>query len=76
MSCYFRHLKDILAAAGIVVTPANRKAVDEAFHRVTGVGYKDCPATWKKLKQDLAGDEVARQRLAKRLLAELNKAAR
>jgi len=34
MSCYFRILKDILAEAEIEGTPANRKQVDQAIHKV------------------------------------------
>jgi hypothetical protein len=67
MSCYLRHMKDILDEAGIVVTPANRKQVDQAIHHMVGVGYKDCPATWKKIKQELKGDEEKRKALVKRL---------
>ena len=58
MSCYLRHLKDILSEAGITVTPANREQIDRALHRAIGVGYKDCPATWKTLKQHLAGESA------------------
>lgn len=67
MSCYLRHLKDILDEAGIVITPANRKQVDQAIHKVVGVAYKNCPATWKRIKEDLKGDEVERQDLVKRI---------
>jgi len=66
MSCYTRHLKDIIAEAGIELTPVNRKLVDRAFHRIVGVEYKDCPATWKKLKPELA-DEQKRRELVQKL---------
>lgn len=67
MSCYFRYVKDVLAEAGIEVTPANKKRIDQAFHQIAGVAYKDCPATWKKLKQELAGDEQKRRELVDKL---------
>ena len=67
MSCYFRHLKDILGQAGIEVTPGNKKDIDKAFHQIAGVDYKDCPTTWKQLKQELAGDEQKRQELVQKL---------
>ena len=51
MSCYFRHVKDIFAEAGIEVTSGNKKQVDQAVHRVVDTDYKNCPVTWKKLKQ-------------------------
>ena len=57
MSCYFRHLKDVLNEAGIEVTPSNKKQVDRAIHDIVEVACKDCPATWKKLKQEILGDE-------------------
>ncbi len=69
MSCYFRHLKDILAEAGIKVTPANRKQVDQAFHKVVGVEYKDCPAAGRAVKQQTMGDEKTRQEFVKKLKA-------
>ena len=47
MSCYFRHLKEELAEAGITVTPQNKKAVDRAIHGLVEIDYKDCPRTWK-----------------------------
>jgi len=67
MSCYFRHMKDVLAEAGIEVTPANKKRIDQALHQVAGVAYKDCPAVWKRLKQELASDEQKRRELVDKL---------
>jgi molecular chaperone GrpE (heat shock protein) len=69
VSCYLRHMKDVLDEAGIVVTPANRKQVDQAVHKAVGVLYKDCPATWKKVKQDIIGDDAKRRALVKRIKA-------
>jgi len=68
MSCYFRHIKDILDEAGIEVVPSNKKAINQAFHQIVGVTYKDCPTTWKRLKQEeLMHDEQKRQELIKKL---------
>ncbi len=67
MSCYFRHLKDILNQAGIAVTPANKKQIDQAIHQIVGVNYKDCPATWKALKQQVLSDDRKRQELINKL---------
>lgn len=69
MSCYLRHMKDVLDEAGIVVTPANRKQVDQAVHKAVGVAYKDCPTTWKKVKQDIKGDEKKRLVLVEQIKA-------
>ena len=67
MSCYFRHLKSLFDEVGIEVTTGNKKEIDRAFHQIMGVEYKDCPSTWKKLKQELAGDEQKRQELIQKL---------
>ena len=67
MSCYFRHMKNILDEAGIEVTPQNKKEIDRALHQIVGITYKDCPATWKSLKQELAGDEPRRRDLIQKL---------
>ena len=61
MSCYFRHLKAVLDEAGMEVTPANKRRIDEVIHQVMDVTYKDCPTTWRKLKQDILGDEQKRR---------------
>lgn len=65
MSCYLRHMKDVLDAAGIKVTADNRKEIDRAFHEIVGVTYKDCPTAWKKLKQELAGDDSKKKLVQK-----------
>jgi hypothetical protein len=66
VSCYFRHLKEILAKAGIEVNSDNRKQLDQAIYRMMGVEYKGCPATWKRLKQEvLADDKKQREFIAK-----------
>ncbi len=67
MSCYFRHLKNILAEADVEVTPGNRKKIDRAIHELVGVEYKDCPAAWKALKQQIIGDEQKRRDFVKKL---------
>jgi hypothetical protein len=61
-------MKDILDEAGIVLTPSNRQQVDQAVHRVVGVVYKDCPATWRQVREGL-DDAGKRQALVKQLRA-------
>ncbi len=67
MSCYLRHMKDVLDAAGIKVTTENKREIDRAFHKVVGVAYKDCPATWKKLKQEMSEDPAKQKKLVEKL---------
>lgn len=69
MSCYFRHIKDILDEAGIQVTPRNKKQLDRTIHEIVEVTYKDCPATWRNLKQQIIGDEGKKQDLMVKLKA-------
>jgi hypothetical protein len=67
MSCYLRHVQDVLEEAHIEVTPQNRKLVDQAIHKIVGVQYKECPATWKKLKDEWLHDETKRKELVQKL---------
>ena len=67
MSCYFRHLKETFAEAGIEITPANKRDVDRAIHKLVGVPYKDCPATWKALKAGFLASDKGRRDLIKQL---------
>ena len=67
MSCYLRHIQSIIGEAGIVITPGNRKQIDQAVHQAVGVAYRNCPATWKKIKEDIKGDEEKRHALIKQL---------
>ena len=71
MSCYFRHMKDVLAEAGIEVTPENKKAIDEAIHRIVRVEYKHCPDAWKAIKEEIRTDPKRRERF----VAKVRKAA-
>ena len=67
MSCYFRHIRDIFEEAGLEITPDNKKDVDRAIHKMVGVDYKDCPATWKRLKAEFLTDDKARKKLVRKL---------
>ncbi len=71
MSCYFRHIKDILGEAGIEVKSSNREQIDQAIHQIVGVTYKDCPETWKRLKKQLTSDDQTRQEFIRQLKSAL-----
>jgi hypothetical protein len=66
MSCYFRHMQEIFAEAGIQVTPANKKQLDQAVHKIVDVEYKNCPAAWKAIKAG-AGDPQQRREFIRKL---------
>jgi hypothetical protein len=72
MSCYLRHLKEVLAEAGIELTSANRKQIDQAVHKAVGVAFKNCPIAWKETKARIGGDQATRQAF----IAELKRALR
>jgi hypothetical protein len=71
MSCYIRHLKELLSEAGIEVTAENRKQIDRAIHEIVGTTYKDCPGTWKEVKKKLAASEAEKRAFLKKLKAAL-----
>lgn len=72
MSCYFRHMKDVLAEAGIEVTKENKKQVDQAIHELVEVEYKNCSPTWKAIKTHIKNDETAREQFIKQLKQEIS----
>jgi len=57
MTCYFRHIQYLFEKAGIEVTEENRREIDKIIHNIVGVEYKNCPATWREVKQRKAEDE-------------------
>jgi hypothetical protein len=65
MSCYFRHLQDVFKEAGIQVTPANKRQIDQAIHKIVSVSYKDCPAVWKEIKMGIADTQKRREFIQK-----------
>ena len=71
MSCYLRHMKDILEEAGIEVTKDNKKEIDQAIHGLVEVEYKNCPPTWKAVKEHIKKDEETRKKFIKSLKARL-----
>jgi hypothetical protein len=67
MSCYFRHMKDVLDEAGLEVTEDNKREIDRIIHGLVGVDYKACSPTWKAVKAHIKSDDQARSRFVKRL---------
>jgi uncharacterized protein (DUF362 family) len=58
MTCYFRHLEEVLRKAGIEVTSQNRREIDRIIHDIVGVDYKNCPVAWRQVKNRVAEDEA------------------
>jgi len=57
MTCYFRHLREVFAKAGVYVTSENKKEVDRTIHSIVGVDYKNCPVAWREVKKRIAEDK-------------------
>ena len=69
MSCYFRHIKDVMEEVGIEITPGNKKEIDRILHGIVGVQYKDCAAAWKKIKEMVKGEPSRREDFVEKLRA-------
>ena len=67
MSCYLWHVTDVLHQAGISVTRQNRKQIDQSIHQIVGVNYKSCPTAWKRVREEIRGDEQKRRAFASQL---------
>ena len=74
MSCYFRHMKDVLEEVGIDVTNENKKKIDSIIHDLVEVEYKNCSPAWKAVKAHIKEDEKARNRFVKKLKKALESA--
>jgi len=72
MSCYFRHMKDVMEEAGIEITPENKKEIDRIIHELVEVEYKTCSPTWKGVKERIRGDEASRSHFVTRLKEKLS----
>jgi hypothetical protein len=72
VSCYFRHIRDLLIEAGMDITPANKKQVDAAVHDFVKVNYKDCPAAWRRLKSEILDDDKKRLQLIDHIRASIS----
>ena len=70
MSCYFRHMKDILAEAGITLTPQNKKDLDRLIHQLVDQEYKNCSPTWKKIKEQFLAEPKTQADFIKKLKAQ------
>jgi hypothetical protein len=66
MSCYLRHLNDVLIEAGIDPERMYRKEVDRTIHCMMGVEY--CPDAWKCVKAEL---DIDREGFIRRLKEDL-----
>jgi hypothetical protein len=67
MSCYSRHVKNILNEADVAVAVSNKKQIDKVYHEMVGVTHKDCPTTWIMLKQSVISDDQRQRKPMQKL---------
>lgn len=58
MTCYFRHLNEILEEAEIEVTKENRREIDRVIRNIVGTKYGGCPEVWKEIKKRITADKA------------------
>jgi len=50
-------MKQTFTELGVEITPENKRDIDKKIHKLLGVEYKNCSATWKEIKKRIAEDE-------------------
>lgn len=60
-------MQEVLKEAGIEVTPENKRNVDMAVHEIVNVEYKNCPPTWKEVKNRTRGSDSDRKAFIREL---------
>lgn len=70
MTCYMRHLADVLRELGMEDAQESRKILDRQIRRLLRREYDGCPVVWKAIKEQIS--DPARRTL---LLEELKRAA-
>lgn len=43
--------------AEIELTTENKRDIDRVIHKIVGVEYKNCSATWREVKKKITEDE-------------------
>jgi hypothetical protein len=57
MTCYFRHIQNIFKKIGLDINKTNKREIDRVIHKMVGVNYKNCSATWGEVKKRIVEDE-------------------
>ena len=73
MSCYFRHMRDVMEEVGIEITPENKREIDRILHGIAGVEYKNCSGAWKRIKRMVKGEPAERERFVEKLMSALER---
>ena len=43
--------------AGIELTTENKRDIDRVIHKIVGVKYKNCSATWREVRKKITEDK-------------------
>jgi len=57
MTCYFRHIQNIFKKIVLDINKTNKREIDRVIHKMVGVNYKNCSATWVEVKKRIVEDE-------------------
>jgi len=55
MTCYVKHISEIMRRAGAENTYENKKILDSVVREVLGMQRADCPEVWKAVKATMFG---------------------
>jgi hypothetical protein len=55
-------MNDVFEESGIEISKDNKKEVDKAIHKLVNVEYKNCPDTWKKVKEIVNGEDNSKKK--------------
>jgi len=43
------------------VTNENKKQIDQVIHKIVNTKYKNCPLAWRRVKERIQTDEMAKK---------------
>lgn len=66
MTCYTRHLKDIMKELGMEDTKENRRILDKRLRAILGREDDHCPEVWRDVKERLH-DPKLKERMVEEL---------
>lgn len=57
MSCYVRHLDEVLEGLGLENTKENRKLLDQKIRKVLNMEDAHCPEIWQRIKPKIQNEK-------------------
>ncbi len=62
MTCYVKHLSEIMRRSGSENTYENKQILDSIVREVLSMQRNDCPEVWQRVKSIMFGGNVAEKR--------------